>query len=75
MNGSMKKIILIIPLLIFFVKVKAADLPSKGLSTPVTVQGPGTAPPDPGMPIGNGLIVLLGSAGLYLYKKQKQNKL
>lgn len=64
---------LLLSLLIFLSNVNSADLPSQGVTSPVSIQGPGGTPLDPAAPIGNGLLILLASSGVYiLHKKRKK---
>lgn len=75
MRLKFKKILLALMLLSFTGLVFAADLPSKGKKPPTEIYGaPGPLPPGPGAPVGSGLLVLLGLASVYGYKKYKDNK-
>ena len=76
MRLKFKKILLALMLLSFTGLGFAADLPAKGKKPPTEIYGvgPGPLPPGPGAPVGSGLLVLLGLASAYGYKKFKDNK-
>lgn len=51
--------------------LSAADLPEKGMEPPPVVNA-GPKPPNPGVPVGNGISVVLAFAVLYTLKKRNK---
>lgn len=69
-----KKAIILFTLFLIGFTAMGADLPSKGLETPVSVvKAPGSDPGDP-LPIGGGLFILLGMSATYLLVKKKKSQ-
>lgn len=68
----MKYLILFIALFLS-VAMLAAELPEKGLDPPAIIYGPGGRPDNP-LPVGNGIIIVVGFGILYSLKKRILSK-